>query len=62
MLQAAVCDNTLGEGCFGPAEVDVGSEIVDALVIAGVVILLDEGFDRGTSALIYRCVPCSWCR
>jgi len=52
MLQAAVCDSctldafTLGEDCLGPAEVDVGrGEIVDALVIAGVVIVLDEGFD-----------------
>jgi hypothetical protein len=52
VLQAAVCDGctlnafTLGKDCLGPAEVDVGRrEVVQALVIADVVIVLDEGFD-----------------
>jgi len=52
MLQAAVCDGctpdafTLDEDCFGPAEVDVGrGEIVEAFVIADVVVVLDEGVD-----------------
>ena len=52
MLQAAVCDGctldalTLGKDCLGPIEVDVSrGEIVEALVIADVVIVLDEGFD-----------------
>ena len=52
MLQATVCDGctldalTFGEDCLGPAEVDVGrGEIVDALVIADVVVVLDEGAD-----------------
>ena len=50
MLQAAVCDGwtlnafTLDEDCLGPAEVAVGrGEIVEALVIADVVVVLDEG-------------------
>ena len=52
MLQAAVCDGctldafTFGEDRLSPAEVDVGrGEIIEALVIADVVIVLDEGFD-----------------
>ena len=50
MLQASVCDScsldalSLDEDCLGPAEVDVGGrEVIDALVIADVVIMLDEG-------------------
>ena len=53
MLQAAVCDGctldafTLDEDYLGPAEVDVGrGEIVEALVIADVVVVLDEGVDQ----------------
>ena len=49
---ARVCDGctldafTLDEDCFGPAEVDVGrGEIVEAFVIADVVVVLDEGVD-----------------
>ena len=52
MLQAAVCDGctldafSLGEDRLGPAEVDVGRrEVVEALVIADVVVVLDEGVD-----------------
>jgi len=52
MLQAAVCDGctldvfTLGKDYLGPVEVDVSRrEVVQALVIADVVIVLDEGFD-----------------
>jgi hypothetical protein len=50
MLQASVCDGcsldafALGEDCLGLAEVDVGrSQIVDALMIADVVVVFDEG-------------------
>ncbi len=50
MLQASVCDGcsldafSLGEDCLGPAEVDVGrGQIVDALMIADVVVVFDEG-------------------
>src|SRR6478752_1215759 len=52
MLQAAVCDGctldafTLGKDYLGPVEVEVSRrEVVPALVIADVVIVLDEGFD-----------------
>ena len=52
MLQASVCDGgtldalTLGKDRLGPAEVNVGrGEVVDALVIAGVVVVFDEGVD-----------------
>ena len=52
MLQAAVCDSctldafTLSEDCLSPAEVDIGGgQVVDALVIADLVIVLDEGVD-----------------
>ena len=52
MLQAAVCDSctldafTLSEDCLSPAEVDIGrGEIVEALVIAFVIVAFDEGFD-----------------
>ena len=52
MLQAAVCDGfaldafSLGQDCLGPAEVDIGwSQIVDALMIADVIVVLDEGSD-----------------
>ena len=52
MLQAAVCDGctldvfTLGKDYLGPVEVYVGRrEVVQALVIADVVVVLDEGFD-----------------
>ena len=35
-----------GQDCLGPAEVDVGGrEVIDALVIADVVVVLDEGAD-----------------
>ena len=50
MLQASVCDScsldalSLDEDCLGPAEVDVGrGQIVDALMIADVVVVFDEG-------------------
>src|SRR3981189_1654694 len=50
MLQASVCDSctldafSLGQDCLGPAEVDVGrGQIVDALMIADVVVMFDEG-------------------
>jgi len=50
MLQASVCDSctlhafSLGQDCLGPAEVDVGrGQIVDALMIADVVVAFDEG-------------------
>jgi hypothetical protein len=50
MLQASVCDGctldafSLGQDCLGPAEVDVGrGQIVDALMIADVVVVFDEG-------------------
>jgi hypothetical protein len=38
--------SSLGEDCLGPSEVDVGrGEVVDAFVIADVVIMPDEGSD-----------------
>ncbi len=50
MLQASVRDGrsfdafSLDEVCLGPAEVDVGrGQIVDALMIADVVVVFDEG-------------------
>src|SRR5258705_4217255 len=50
MPQASVCDSctldafSLGQDCLGPAEVDVGrGQIVDALMIADVVVVFDEG-------------------
>ena len=53
MLQAAVCDGctldafTLGKDYLGPVEVDVSRrEVVQAFVIADVVIVLDEGRSR----------------
>ena len=52
MLQATVCDgdafDTLSfcEDLFGSAKVDVGRcDIVDALMIAGIVVVLDECID-----------------
>ena len=52
MLQAAVCDGlsfdalAFGQDHLGSAEVDVGGrEVIDALVIADVVVVLDEGAD-----------------
>ena len=52
MLQASVCDGCsldafpLGEDCIGSAEVDVGrGQVAQALMIADVVIVLDEGAD-----------------
>src|SRR5665213_1472533 len=52
MLQAAVCDCgpldavSFGEDRLGSSKIDVsGREVVDALVIADVVIMLDEGVD-----------------
>ena len=52
MLQATVCDGgkldalAFCEDRLGPAEVDVGrGEVVDALVIADVIVVLDEGGD-----------------
>ena len=52
MLQAAVCDGgpldamSFGEDCLGSSKIDVsGREVVDALVIADVVIVHDEGID-----------------
>ena len=52
MLQAAVCDCgsldavSFSEDRLGPSKIDVsGREVVDALVIADVVIVLDEGVD-----------------
>jgi hypothetical protein len=50
MLQAAVCDGvTLDAFAFcedrlGPAEVDIGwCEVVDALMIADLIVVFDEG-------------------
>ena len=50
MLQAAVCDGvafdavSLCEHRLSPAEVDIGRrEVVDALMIAEVIIVFDEG-------------------
>ena len=52
MLQASVCDGgpldavSFGEDRLGPAEVNVGrGEVVDALMVADVVVMLDEGID-----------------
>jgi hypothetical protein len=52
MLQATVCDGgaldapTFCEHHLSPAEIDIGgSEVVDALMIAHAVIMLDEGID-----------------
>ncbi len=52
MLQATICDClafdpfAFEEDGLGPPEVDVSrSEIVEALVIAGMVVVLDEGGD-----------------
>ena len=52
MLQAAVCDCcsldavSFSEDRLGSSKIDVsGREVVDALVIAGVVIVLREGVD-----------------
>src|SRR5450631_2395201 len=52
VLQAAVCDGgpldavSFGEDRLGSSKIDVsGREVVDALVIADVVIMLDEGAD-----------------
>ena len=52
MLQAAVCDGgqldalSFCEDRLGSAEVDVGRrEVVDALMIADVIVVLDEGVD-----------------
>jgi hypothetical protein len=52
VLQAAVCDGealdvlTFCEDCLSSPEVDIGrSEIVDALVIADMVIVRNEGVD-----------------
>ena len=50
MLQATVCDgdkfdaSAFCKDCLGPAEVDIGwSQIVDALMIADVIVVIDEG-------------------
>ena len=55
MVQAAHCDGctryafTLGEDCLDPAEVDVcWGDIVDALMIADMVVVLDEGTNAFT--------------
>ena len=52
MLQATVCDggkfdaSAFCEDRLGPAEVNVGrGEVVDALMVADVVVMLDEGID-----------------
>ena len=52
MLQATVCDGgtldvlTFGDDGVGPAEVDVGrGEVIDAFVIADVIVVFDEGAD-----------------
>ena len=52
MLQATVCDGvafdalTLGQDFRGSAEVDVSrGQIVDALVIADMIVMFDEGGD-----------------
>ena len=54
MLQASILDGVslsagaLGEDLMSATEVDIGRrEIVDALVVAAMVIVLDEGFDLG---------------
>jgi hypothetical protein len=52
MLQASVFERfaldalALGEDCTCPPEVDIGrGEIVEALMVAGVIVMLDEGAD-----------------
>jgi hypothetical protein len=52
VLQASVCDGgpldavSFGEDRLGSSKIDVsGREVVDALVIADVVVMLDEGAD-----------------
>jgi hypothetical protein len=52
MLQASVCDGVALDALapcddrIGPAEVNVGrGEVVDALMVADVVVMLDEGID-----------------
>jgi hypothetical protein len=52
MLQAAVCDCgpldalTFGEDRLGSSKIDVGGrEVVDALVIADMIVVVDEGTD-----------------
>jgi hypothetical protein len=52
VLQAAVCDGialdafSFCEDRLGPTEVDIGRcEVVDALMIADVIVMLDEGAD-----------------
>ena len=52
MLQATVCDGgpldavSFGEDRLGSSKIDVsGCEVVDALVIADVIVVLDEGGD-----------------
>jgi hypothetical protein len=52
MLQATVCDRvaldavSFCENRLGPAEVDVSrGQIVDALMIADMIVMLDEGAD-----------------
>jgi hypothetical protein len=52
MLQASVFDRfaldalALGEDGLGPPEVDIGrGQFVEALMVAGVIVMLDEGAD-----------------
>lgn len=52
MLQATICNGvaldalTFGQDCLCSAEVDIGRcEIVDALMVANVIVVLDEGTD-----------------
>jgi len=52
VLQATVCNSltldtlTLSQDCLGSAEVDVSRrEVVDALMVANVIVVLDEGGD-----------------
>jgi hypothetical protein len=52
MLQAAVCDSvafdalTLGQDHIGPSELNVSrGQVVDAFVIADMIVVLDEGAD-----------------
>ena len=52
MLQATVCDGlpfdalAFGQDCLGSAQVDVGGrEVVDALMVANMIVMLDEGAD-----------------
>ena len=52
MLQATVCDGvaldalTFGEDSLSPAEVDISrGQIADALVIADMIVMFDEGGD-----------------